>query len=77
MTELILNYKLNGDPFWNLLNLIPLRSRDGSLAYFIGSQTNVTGTLAGGKLSFLTAGMNEEKNEEVKNLVNGREVSKL
>jgi PAS domain S-box-containing protein len=37
-TELLLNYRSSGEPFWNLLAMIPLRARDGSVAYFVGGQ---------------------------------------
>ncbi|CAO1625071.1 unnamed protein product [Parajaminaea phylloscopi] len=53
-TELLLNYRRDGTPFFCLLSIIPLRDREGRLVYFIGGQTNVTGTLASSKgLGFL------------------------
>lgn len=56
-TELVLNYRRDGQSFWCLLNIIPLRDSTGQLVYFIGGQTNVTGTLASSKgLSFLIGG---------------------
>lgn len=54
----------------------PLREANGEVAYFIGSQTNVTGTLTSSKsLAFLTAGSHGSKTERAKTLVNDREVS--
>ena len=41
-TELILNYRKDGTPFWNLIYISPLRSQDGSIKYFIGGQIDVT-----------------------------------
>lgn len=38
----ILNYKKNGTPFWNQLHLSPIHDEDGELAYYFGSQIDVT-----------------------------------
>ncbi|GJC96716.1 aureochrome1 [Colletotrichum higginsianum] len=43
--ELILNYKKNGDPFWNLLYVAPLYNEAGKLAFFIGGQVNCSTTI--------------------------------
>ncbi|KXH35331.1 Aureochrome1 [Colletotrichum simmondsii] len=43
--ELILNYKKNGDPFWNLLYVAPLYNEAGKLAFFIGGQINCSTTI--------------------------------
>ncbi|KAI1875340.1 hypothetical protein JX265_004398 [Neoarthrinium moseri] len=43
--ELILNYKKNGDPFWNLLYVAPLYDQNGNLAFFIGGQVNCSTTI--------------------------------
>ncbi|CAK5268929.1 unnamed protein product [Mycena citricolor] len=45
-SELLLNYRRNGEPFYCLLCIIPVRDIQGSIIYFIGGQTNVTGLLA-------------------------------
>ena len=37
----ILNYRKNGEPFWNLLRIEPIFSQ-GKLKYFIGVQTDIT-----------------------------------
>ncbi|CAH7685110.1 hypothetical protein BY996DRAFT_4592287, partial [Phakopsora pachyrhizi] len=53
-TELLLNYRRDGTPFYCLLCIIPLRDATGSLVYFIGGQINVTGMFSSKKgLSFL------------------------
>ncbi|KAL8292443.1 hypothetical protein RQP46_001055 [Phenoliferia psychrophenolica] len=53
-TTLLLNYRKDGTPFYNLLAIIPLRDAKGDLQYFIGGQVNVTGQLSSaGALSFL------------------------
>ncbi|KAJ6578144.1 hypothetical protein B0H19DRAFT_1338142 [Mycena capillaripes] len=36
----------NGEPFYCLLCIIPVRDTSGTIVYFIGGQTNVTGLLA-------------------------------
>ncbi|KAH8204899.1 hypothetical protein TruAng_000938 [Truncatella angustata] len=40
--ELMLNHHKNGDPFWNLLFLLPLKDSDGHLQYWLGAQVNVS-----------------------------------
>ncbi|KAJ7082691.1 hypothetical protein B0H15DRAFT_436751 [Mycena belliarum] len=45
-TELLLNYRRDGDPFYCLLCIIPVRDASGAIVYFIGGQTNVTGLLS-------------------------------
>ncbi|KAA1086767.1 hypothetical protein PGT21_011388 [Puccinia graminis f. sp. tritici] len=55
-TELLLNYRKDGTPFYCLLCIIPFRDVTGALIYFIGGQINVTGMLSSQKgLSFLMA----------------------
>lgn len=38
----ILNYRKDGQPFWNELKIAPVFSEDGDLLYFIGIQTDIT-----------------------------------
>lgn len=38
----ILNYRKNGEPFWNQLNIAPVHDDDGELTHFLGFQTDVT-----------------------------------
>ncbi|WAQ91901.1 hypothetical protein PtA15_15A294 [Puccinia triticina] len=53
-TELLLNYRKDGTPFYCLLCIIPFRDVTGALIYFIGGQINVTGMLSDKQsLSFL------------------------
>ncbi|KAF8131326.1 PAS domain-containing protein, partial [Mycena galopus ATCC 62051] len=40
-TELLLNYRRNGEPFYCLLCIIPVYDPSGAIVYFIGGQTNV------------------------------------
>lgn len=39
---IILNYKKNGKPFWNLVHINPVHDADGKLISFVGCQTDVT-----------------------------------
>uniref|UniRef100_A0A126WUM7 non-specific serine/threonine protein kinase n=1 Tax=Rhexinema planctonicum TaxID=138173 RepID=A0A126WUM7_9CHLO len=41
-TVRILNYKKNGQPFWNMFSLAPMADVDGTLRFFIGVQVDVT-----------------------------------
>ncbi|KAK2044222.1 hypothetical protein LZ31DRAFT_619609 [Colletotrichum somersetense] len=43
--ELLLNYKKNGDPFWNLLYVAPLYNEAGMLSFFLGGQINCSTTI--------------------------------
>lgn len=38
----ILNYRKNGDPFWNELKISPVRDQHGVVTHFIGIQNDVT-----------------------------------
>lgn len=43
--ELLLNYKKNGEPFWNLLYTTPLFDSNGKLIFFLGGQINCSTTI--------------------------------
>ncbi|TVY38219.1 Phototropin-1B [Lachnellula subtilissima] len=43
--ELLLNYRKNGDPFWNLLYVSPLLDERGEVAFFLGGQINCSTTI--------------------------------
>lgn len=43
--ELLLNYRKNGDPFWNLLYVAPLYDDQGAIKFFLGGQINVSTTV--------------------------------
>ncbi|BGO90591.1 PAS domain containing protein kinase [Rhodotorula toruloides NP11] len=56
ITQLLLNYDKAGNPFFNLLCILPLFDPSGELAYFVGGQTNITGALtASSGLSLLSS----------------------
>ena len=39
---IILNYRRDGTPFWNALNLAPIHDPSGRVTHFVGIQTDVT-----------------------------------
>lgn len=43
--ELLLNYRKNGDPFWNLLYVSPLLNESGEVCFFLGGQINCSTTI--------------------------------
>jgi len=43
--ELLLNYRKNGDPFWNLLYVSPLFNERGEISFFLGGQINCSTTI--------------------------------
>ncbi|KAH9221223.1 hypothetical protein DL95DRAFT_519269 [Leptodontidium sp. 2 PMI_412] len=43
--ELLLNYRKNGDPFWNLLYVAPLLNERGEVCFFLGGQINCSTTI--------------------------------
>lgn len=42
--ELILNYRKDGTPFWNLLYVAPLRDEEGNVKLFLGGQVDLSMT---------------------------------
>ncbi|WWC64927.1 uncharacterized protein I303_107541 [Kwoniella dejecticola CBS 10117] len=46
---LLLNYTRTGKPFWNLLNMIPLKGANGAVEYLLGAQIDVTSAMSGSK----------------------------
>lgn len=47
--ELLLNYRKDGEPFWNLLFLMPLRDHSGRLRFWLGAQINVSESVSSRK----------------------------
>jgi PAS domain S-box-containing protein len=42
VTATLLNYRKDGQPFWNELKISPVLSEQGDLLYFVGIQTDIT-----------------------------------
>lgn len=42
ITATLLNYRKDGQPFWNELRIAPVFSEEGELLYFVGSQTDIS-----------------------------------
>ena len=38
----ILNYRKDGTPFWNRLEVVPIRDKDGELTHYLGLQRDIT-----------------------------------
>ena len=47
ITIRLLNYRKNGEPFWNLLTVAPVKLANGKVAKFIGVQVDVTAKTEG------------------------------
>lgn len=45
--ELLLNYRKDGSPFWNLLHVAPLRDEAGNIAFYLGGQVDCSTTIHG------------------------------
>ncbi|BGP33663.1 hypothetical protein JCM10296v2_005467 [Rhodotorula toruloides] len=45
VTKLVLNYRSDGHPFFNLINVTPLKGSDGRVKFFLGGQTDATLTM--------------------------------
>ncbi|GAA97696.1 uncharacterized protein L969DRAFT_55472 [Mixia osmundae IAM 14324] len=57
-SELILNYRRSGQPFYCLLTIMPLKSKSGDIVYFLGGQVDVGSSFAnkGNLNAFLLGG---------------------
>jgi phototropin len=47
--DLVLNYRKDGQPFWNLLYICPLKGPNGKVRFFFGGQINVSETIGSHK----------------------------
>lgn len=47
--ELLLNYRKDGSPFWNLLYVAPLFDEAGNIVYFLGGQIDCSTTVHGNR----------------------------
>lgn len=45
ITTLLLNYRRSGEPFFNLLCMLPLKNSKGHVKFFLGGQIDVTGSI--------------------------------
>ncbi|RDW79521.1 hypothetical protein BP6252_04159 [Coleophoma cylindrospora] len=64
IVELILNYRKNGDPFWNLLYVAPLYDEHGTIKFFLGGQINVSTTVHSCTDVLRVLGQNVEEDDE-------------
>ncbi|KAL3427484.1 blue light receptor [Phlyctema vagabunda] len=72
--ELLLNYRKNGDPFWNLLYVAPLYDEHGAIKFFIGGQVDVSTTVHNCTEVLKVLGQNVDDGDERASLksANGR-----
>ncbi|KAL8784808.1 MAG: hypothetical protein Q9195_008888 [Heterodermia aff. obscurata] len=63
--ELLLNYKKNGEPFWNLLYVAPLLDVNGRLAFFIGGQINCSTTIRSNTDVLRILSLSDDPDEDV------------
>ncbi|KAF2448023.1 hypothetical protein P171DRAFT_510568 [Karstenula rhodostoma CBS 690.94] len=49
ISEILLNYRRNGQPFLNLVMMAPLMDQRGHVRYYLGAQIDITRLLEGGK----------------------------
>ena len=64
----LLNYRKNGDAFWNALHIGPIYDQHGKLRYFFGSQWDVTDVHAARVMDQQARTINRELNHRIKNL---------
>ncbi len=64
----ILNYRKDGSSFWNALHVGPIFAEDGSLAYFYGSQWDITDIIKEREDSLRQIQVNEELHHRTDNL---------
>ncbi|KAL8681107.1 MAG: hypothetical protein Q9186_002759 [Xanthomendoza sp. 1 TL-2023] len=62
--ELLLNYRKNGEPFWNLLYVAPLFDGNGKLAFYIGGQVNCSTTIRSNTDVLRILSMSDEPEED-------------
>lgn len=63
--ELLLNYRKNGDPFWNLLYVSPLVDGNGDVRFFLGGQINCSTTIHSRTDVLRILSLNDEDTESV------------
>ncbi|WP_336986914.1 PAS domain-containing protein [Altererythrobacter aquiaggeris] len=64
----ILNYRKDGSAFWNALHVGPIFAEDGSLAYFYGSQWDITDIIKEREDSLRQIQVNKELQHRTDNL---------
>lgn len=59
--EFLLNYRKDGEPFWNLLYICPLLNERGDLVFYLGGQVNCSGTIHSRMDVLSILSLNEDK----------------
>ncbi|KAJ5971223.1 PAS-associated C-terminal [Penicillium vulpinum] len=69
-SELFLNYRRDGSPFMNLLQMAPLCDSRGNIRYFIGAQVDVSGlAMEGAQMESLQTLQAQKENRETDELI--------
>ncbi len=65
----LLNYRKDGSTFWNALHVSPVMGDDGQVAYFYGSQWNVTDRIAHRSAAQVRHALSREMHHRLRNLL--------
>ncbi|KAI5464931.1 hypothetical protein BGZ63DRAFT_379021 [Mariannaea sp. PMI_226] len=66
-SELILNFRRDGQPFWNLLFVCPLQDAAGKTRYYLGAQIDVSSNVGGNDEVLKMLGYNIPEEENLSN----------
>ncbi|TVY78543.1 Phototropin-1B [Lachnellula suecica] len=70
--ELLLNYRKNGDPFWNLLYVSPLLDERGDVSFFLGGQINCSTTIHSCNDILKVLSLNDDELDDLETAVKSR-----
>ncbi len=71
VAELMINYRRDGEPFWNLFTLFPLKDQQGQLQYWLGSQIDISESINSRRdlMRVLNRGRNPDAPTEANSIV--------
>ncbi|PBP27107.1 hypothetical protein BUE80_DR001858 [Diplocarpon rosae] len=73
--ELLLNYRKNGEPFWNLLYVAPLLNEKGEVCFFLGGQINCSTTIQSCNDVLRVLSANDDELDDIDELAAGKDKS--
>ncbi|PBP17298.1 hypothetical protein BUE80_DR011775 [Diplocarpon rosae] len=73
--ELLLNYRKNGEPFWNLLYVAPLLNENGEVCFFLGGQINCSTTIQSCNDVLRVLSANDDELDDIDELAAGKDKS--
>lgn len=65
----LLNYRKDGSTFWNALHVSPVLADDGTVAFYYGSQWDVSGRIAHRSASQVRQALSREMHHRLRNLL--------